>query len=248
MPLETVVVDDVSEMRELLRTLLRLDGRFSVVGEAADGEAALEVVGDVRPQVVLLDIDMPRLTGIDVLPGLRALVPAASIVVLSGYRASEMEAPALARGAIGYIEKSDSWDGFAEQLHSLVTALERVRRVLDVTYGADPASAAAARRDLRRVLAGAATAGVLDVVELLTTELVGNAIRHAHRAARVSAHIGTGRLRVSVTDDGPGIPVVRQADPDAESGRGLELVELLSEEWGVEAHQPGKTVWFEIPL
>jgi hypothetical protein len=56
------------------------------------------------------------------------------------------------------------------------------------------------------------------------------------------------RLRVEVSDDGDGHPIVRPADPTAVSGRGLQAVELLSDSWGIETRPgaPGKTVWFTI--
>ena len=66
--LRTVLVDDVDEMRDLVRALLRRDGRFSIVGEAANGLDALEVVADLRPDLVVLDIDMPVLDGLATVP------------------------------------------------------------------------------------------------------------------------------------------------------------------------------------
>lgn len=84
------------------------------------------------------------------------------------------------------------------------------------------------------------------VVELLTSEIVSNAVRHATGPIRVEASLADdGSLRVGATDDHPGMPVLRDAGPDAEGGRGIRLVERLAERWGVETVDGHKVVWFE---
>src|SRR4051812_39493582 len=94
-------------MRALLRRTLHLDGRFEVVGEAADGAEAIAVVTELRPDLVILDIPRPKLAGISALPGLRAASPATTIVMLSGLPAQDMERASVAGGAVGYIEKGE---------------------------------------------------------------------------------------------------------------------------------------------
>ncbi|MCA1824196.1 MAG: response regulator transcription factor [Mycobacteriales bacterium] len=115
-----VVVDDREEMRELLRTLLEYDDRFRVVGEAADGLEAIDVVARVRPDVVLLDHQMPRLTGIDALGRLRSSSPESKIMVLSNDPMVGREA--LARGADAFRDKATSFDEIAGVLIGLVSA------------------------------------------------------------------------------------------------------------------------------
>lgn len=254
-PLRTVLVDDVEEMRDLLRTLLHRDGRFTVVGEASTGLEALDVVAEVRPDLVVLDIGMPMLDGMSTLPRLHDLSPSTRIVMLSAYPAEEMQGPSIERGAIGYVEKTDDIHLFPAQLHSLAAVLDTVQHVLDATYSTDVASPGAARRDLRAALEATATATAdttaIEIVELLISELVTNAVMHAERNARVTAAVTGRRVRVSVSDDGPGMPVGgdgRRASVDAEGGRGLELVEALSLAWGVVPEDRGKTVWFELEL
>lgn len=84
------------------------------------------------------------------------------------------------------------------------------------------------------------------VVELLTSEIVSNAVRHATGPIRVEAWLaGDGSLRVGATDDHPGLPVVRDAGPEAEGARGISLVEQLARRWGVDAVDGHKHVWFE---
>lgn len=247
--LRTVLVDDVADMRELLRLLLVRDGRFSIVGEAANGQEAIDVVAEASPDLIVLDVAMPVLDGIAALPRLREASPGTRIVMLSGFPAEDMERPSLEAGAVGYIEKGPDIGALPEQLHVLATVLGTLQQVLDRTYAPDPSSAGSARRDLRTTLQDTVGRDALDVVELLTSELVSNVIEHARTPARVTAVVTGARLRVSVTDEGPGIPT-RQLDvsPQRIGGRGLALVDALSAGWGVGPADVGKTVWFELDV
>src|SRR4051812_6495397 len=92
-------------MRDLLRMLLTRDGRFSIVGEAADGARAIEVVEREQPDLLVLDVKMPMVGGIEALPRLRDVSPKTRIVMLSVFAAEEMAHPARELGAVGYIEK-----------------------------------------------------------------------------------------------------------------------------------------------
>jgi DNA-binding NarL/FixJ family response regulator len=103
-PVRVVVVDDTEDLRELLRLALTRGG-MEVVGEAGDGLAGIEVVRLERPDVVLLDLSMPVMDGLEALPAIRSLVPAGKIIVLSGFGASQMSERALAGGADGYLQK-----------------------------------------------------------------------------------------------------------------------------------------------
>lgn len=106
-PIRAVIVDDTDDIRDLLRIVLRRAG-YDVVAEAADGRAGIEVVREHRPDLVLLDLAMPVLDGLEALPTLRDLVPDATILVLSGFGAEQMAERALAAGADGYVEKGQS--------------------------------------------------------------------------------------------------------------------------------------------
>jgi anti-sigma regulatory factor (Ser/Thr protein kinase) len=89
------------------------------------------------------------------------------------------------------------------------------------------------------------------VIELLCTELVTNAIRHADGSPRIAASVSAGRIRVSVHDSGAGLPELRPVTPvNRLGGRGLMFVDELSASWGVEwdGDGGGKTVWFEVDL
>ncbi|WP_296605031.1 response regulator, partial [Nocardioides sp.] len=103
-PRRVVVIDDTPDLRALLRIALER-ASYVVVGEAGDGQEGIEVVREHRPDVVLLDLSMPVLDGLEALPTIRRLVPDATIVVLSGFGPTTMSDRALARGADGYVQK-----------------------------------------------------------------------------------------------------------------------------------------------
>ncbi len=245
-PLRTVLADDIEEMRDLLRMLLTRDGRFTMVGEAANGAEAIEVVEREQPDLVVLDVKMPMVDGIEALPRLRELSPNTRVVMLSVFAADEMAKPARELGAVGYIEKQSDSSKLPTQLYALATVLETVQRVLDTTYAATPQSVRHARSDLRTALAAEVGDNTLDVVELLTTELVINSIEHAGTKATVTAEVHRDKVRVAVSDNGPGTPQRRDPSSAEESGRGLSIVDSLAQSWGVDQTESGKTVWFEV--
>ena len=110
-----------------------------------------------------------------------------------------------------------------------------------------PTSAAAARRFVGNVLVEWAWAdGSRDAVLLCTDELVTNAILHVASEIDVVVRRDDMLLRVEVHDRSTRPPLRRIHPIDADSGRGLELVEALSERWGVDAEDGGKAVWFEL--
>ena len=116
MPCRVLIADDVASLRALCRTFLTEDGELEVVAEAADGGEALELARELRPDVLLLDLSMPRVDGLEVIRTLRAEVPEIRIVVASGFAAARLAPLALELGAVGYFEKG----GSAEELRSLV--------------------------------------------------------------------------------------------------------------------------------
>lgn len=116
-PLPTVVVvDDAAEVRLLLKTQLRRSGLFDVVGEAADGLEAVEQAGHCRPDVMLLDVSMPRMDGLEALPRIRETSPGTRVVMYTGFDEGGLAARAVNLGATALIEKSAALDSIADQL------------------------------------------------------------------------------------------------------------------------------------
>ena len=119
-PCRVVIADDVEDLRLLLRIALDAEGGFDVVGEAGDGAEAVAQVREHEPDLVVLDLSMPNLDGLEALSLIRAGTPGAQVVVVSGFAAERMAPAALAAGAIAYLEKGDIY-AVAAELARLVT-------------------------------------------------------------------------------------------------------------------------------
>ncbi len=114
------------------------------------------------------------------------------------------------------------------------------------TFAADRQSVPDARRFASQALADSPRE-VREAVELMVSELATNCIRHVNTAFRVSIRRVQGELRVEVTDHGGGVPAMRSPGPDDPTGRGLRIVDMLSDRWGVaDPGAGGKTVWFTL--
>jgi anti-sigma regulatory factor (Ser/Thr protein kinase) len=105
-----------------------------------------------------------------------------------------------------------------------------------------------ARLFLRAALRSWDRDGFGAITELLTDELVSNVVRHVGQPMTLRATSHPDWIRVEVTDASPDPPVPHRVGPEAERGRGLQLVDGLADRWGVEPATPGKTVWFEIDV
>lgn len=114
-----VVADDNADVRRLLREQLELGG-FAVVGEATDGDEAIRVVERLRPHIVVLDLEMGRMSGVSALPGIRAAAPRSSVVVFSWFPDPFTLAEVLTLGADLYVDKAQGPGRLLEHLRSLV--------------------------------------------------------------------------------------------------------------------------------
>jgi DNA-binding NarL/FixJ family response regulator len=103
--IRVLIADDHAVVRQGLRTFLDLQEDIEVVGEASDGEEALAQAEQLAPDVVLIDLVMPRVDGIEAIRRLRDLVPAARAIVLSSFIDDDKLFPAVRAGAAGYLLK-----------------------------------------------------------------------------------------------------------------------------------------------
>ena len=110
MTLRIVLVDDTPDLRLLLRVALGSQPDFNVVGEAEDGAAGVELIRREQPDLVLLDLAMPTMDGLEALPLIREVSPSTLIVVLSGFASASMAASTLAAGAHTYLQKGATPD------------------------------------------------------------------------------------------------------------------------------------------
>jgi DNA-binding NarL/FixJ family response regulator len=117
-----LIVDDAEDIRMLLRMKLARHDMLDVVGEAVDGMDAVDQARELQPHLVLLDMAMPRMDGLQALPLIRAAVPDVRVIVLSGFNQGTLEQEALAAGADRYIVKGGS-------MRELLEIIETVLRV-----------------------------------------------------------------------------------------------------------------------
>jgi NarL family two-component system response regulator LiaR len=104
--IRVLIADDHAVVREGLRTFLGLQDGLEVVGEAADGEQALLAAERLRPDVVLMDLVMPRRDGVSAMRELRRRLPATRVIVLTSFTDDERLLPAIQAGAAGYLLKN----------------------------------------------------------------------------------------------------------------------------------------------
>jgi signal transduction histidine kinase len=130
-PLRVLVVDDTPDLRDLLTMALERTGEFEVVAQAENGRQAIDSAAAHDPDLVLLDIAMPVMDGLEALPLIRRACPEAIVVMLSGFGASEMTTKALAGGADGYLQKGQPLSRLLAQLRTLVAKVADERTVVD---------------------------------------------------------------------------------------------------------------------
>lgn len=111
--------DDVPELRQLLRVILEEDPGLRVVGETGDARVGIEEIAELQPNVVLLDLSMPGMDGLEALPLIRRAAPGTSVIVFSGFTESRMAGLVLEGGAARYIEKGEPLERVREAVREL---------------------------------------------------------------------------------------------------------------------------------
>lgn len=119
-PISILIVDDHEVVRNGIRAYLETLPKFNVVGEAASGEEAIKMAGELIPDVVLMDLVMPGMDGIETTREVKKISPRTQIVVLTSYHEDEQIFPALKAGAISYVLKDMKMDKLAEAIQSAI--------------------------------------------------------------------------------------------------------------------------------
>ncbi|HEY3083392.1 MAG TPA: response regulator transcription factor [Chloroflexota bacterium] len=192
-----LLVDDQRLLREGLRTLLELHGDLRVVGEAGDGQAAELLVEQLRPQVVLMDLRMPRRDGVTATRRITTRWPDVRVLVLTTYDDDELVFRSIDAGASGYLLKDVGSDALAEAVRA-------------AARGDAPLQPGVARKVLARLRAGSGRMGAafasaptvalaepLTARELDVLRLLGTGATNRDIAERLSLTEGTVKNYIS---------------------------------------------------
>jgi DNA-binding NarL/FixJ family response regulator len=242
MATRVLLVDDVVDVRRLVRTSLRFRGGFDVVAEANDGTEAVRLAESLRPDIVVLDLGLPDIAGHEVLSHIRQVSPESKVVVFSGIDSAERSW--IAEQVDGYVLKDAELDYLVDLLVSVAQPADS-EAVLDLPHALT--SPSTARRFVTEKVREWGLEDLLDDALLVVSELAANAITHADSACRIRLCLNAATLRIDVVDTGAGTPEPRPPSWAREHGRGLHLVDALTSAWGLEVVPEGKLVWAELP-
>lgn len=124
-PIGILICDDDAAIRRMVRAVVGLRQSLQVVGEAGDGYEAVAEAARLQPDVILLDLAMPKRTGLEALPDLRRVAPDARIVVFSGFSMASLAESAIALGADLYLSKSADPDAINDALEQAAARLQK---------------------------------------------------------------------------------------------------------------------------
>ena len=252
-----LLVEDSTTSARAMASLLVEGGDFGTVAVVRDVDSALAHLQTDLVDLIVLDLALPGRQGIDLLTDVRAS-PAwhdLPVVVLSGQTDTDAVQRTYELGANCFVRKPRH----VVELAPAVRAIEQFwirhidpnpahggRSVFQLPLAATAASVREARDTVRRLMAGWGMGSIGETAELCTSELATNAVIHARSPVLLVVSLQAGGVRVEVEDESPGQLAAGSLDGEGESGRGLALVDALSDYWGVEQHKAGKSVWFEL--
>lgn len=245
-----LVIDDNPGYRTLVRYALA-GSEVEIVGEAPNAAAGIVEAARLVPDLILLDIVMEGADGLQALQPLRESAPGAIVVTVSSYGEHEFWGRSPALQNVAYLSKGLPPSQLASELlrilHASRAAAREVLERLSEHFDADLRSAGGARRFVAATLRGWGCSDLVDSVSLLVSELVTNAVVHAHSEVELVVHLQRDRVRVEVIDAADEVVHRRDASSEAQSGRGMALIEALATSWGIDTLLAGKSIWFEVP-
>lgn len=176
--IRVVIVDDHAVVRDGLSLLLQSASDIEVVGTAASAEDGITLARSLQPALILLDLIMPGMNGIEAIPPLKTAVPGVRVLMLTSYVDGDLVAPALQAGADGYLLKTAAGD----EVLDAVRAIAAGRRVID-----PEADRAARESDLQD----------LSIREREVLHLVAEGYSNAEIAERLSITVRTVKAHIS---------------------------------------------------
>jgi len=218
-PIRVLLVDDHVVVRKGLRALLDREGGIEVTGEAADGAQALRAVDRLRPDVILMDLEMPGIGGVEATHHIAQAHPEIRIVVLTSHAAEQDVFPALKAGALGYVLKHSAPEDVLHAvrqaylgetvLHPTIArmVLQELQRPAAATHGqtSDPLSQREldVLRLIARSLSNQEIADELVVGEATVRSHVSAILRKLQLASRTQAALYALREGLAALDDAP---------------------------------------------
>jgi two-component system, NarL family, response regulator LiaR len=196
-----LVVDDQTVVREGLAAILANYPEVEVIGQASDGNQALEIIKQTKPNVVLLDLVMPGLDGLATLPKIREISPNTRVLVVTGYAESDRVYQAIKAGALGYILKDATREQLVQAIRDVaqgraslqpsiaVKLIQEINHPSEEKYTADPLT----RRELETIrliargLSNQEIAADLVVNERTIAKYVSSILDKLHLANRTQA-------------------------------------------------------------
>ena len=140
-PIRVLIVDDHEVVREGLRNFLELQEGMEIAGEARDGDEGVALATELRPDVVLMDLVMPKVDGVEAMRALRERVPGTRVIVLTSFLDDEHLLPAMRAGAAGYLLKNVQ----PQELARAIRAADAGEALIDPTVAARLVEALAER-------------------------------------------------------------------------------------------------------
>lgn len=247
-PHRLLVIDDNGDYRALVRYAL-VGSDIEIVGEAVTPTEGIALAGSVAPDLVLLDIVHHADEGLAAVRPLQEAAPNATVVAVASYAEHELWGRSSHLGSIAYLSKSTPPTRLCGELIRILDRrhdTDDVEETLRERFAADLKSVRTARRFVAGVLAGWNCGDLHDNAALLVSELVTNAIVHAHSSVELAVHLRPSRVRIEVIDTAREHVRRRDAKDDEQSGRGMALIEALAVAWGIDSLLSGKSVWFEM--
>lgn len=210
-----LIADDHAVVREGLRALLDTEPGMELLAEAADGQQAIELAAQTRPDVILLDMMMPRKTGLEAISEIKQADPAARILILTSFADDEQVFPAIKAGALGYLLKDSSPEQLLQAIRDVArgeaslhpTIARKLIRELNQPPKLPPAADPLTEREVEVVklvaqgLTNQEIAHTLVISERTVRTHVSNILEKLHLANRTQAALYALRTGLTQLDD-----------------------------------------------
>ena len=170
-----VIIEDQTAIREMLVEILRLDANYQLVGEAGDGQAAVQLCLDTSPDLCVLDAKLPGLNGVDILRRIGKKLPNMRVLVFSGHENPVLVREMLEAGAHGFVEKTAGLFEFKKGLETVANG--------GTYFGPAVASL------LRNVVANPATSNAPDFLTVREREIL-QLVAESHSTKEIAAKLG----------------------------------------------------------